>query len=215
MRRITGVMFFILLGLNFTGCSKEEMKIEFAKDRKEIAMVVGTYATIEVTYGGEKLGNIVLKLYAEKTPVTVQNFTGLAGGTREFINPKTGKKEKKPFYDNLIFHRAIPDFMIQGGDPLGNGKGGPGYKFGDEIVRELKFTGPGILAMANSGPGTNGSQFFITVAPTPWLNGKHTIFGKVVEGQDIVSRISELPTGPGNMPLKPVVMEKVSIKTVK
>lgn len=212
MRRIAGFMFLVLLVLNFTGCVNKEVKMESDKDRNEAALEPGTYATIKVSHGGDKLGNIVLKLYPEKTPVTVQNFVGLAEGTREFVNLKTGKKEKRPFYDGVIFHRVIPGFMIQTGDPLGTGRGGPGYKFQDEIVAELKFTGPGVLAMANSGPATNGSQFFITVAHTPRLNGKHTIFGKVVEGQDIVNRISKVPTGPGDRPLKPVIMEKVIIK---
>ena len=143
------------------------------------------YATFETSKG-----NIVCELYAKETPLTVRNFIGLAQGTLQWLDPKTGKVTKEPLYTNTIFHRVIPDFMIQGGDPLGMGVGGPGYKFPDEIAPEFNFDEPGILAMANAGPNTNGSQFFITVVPTPWLYTKHTIFGKVIEGFDIVKEIS-------------------------
>jgi peptidyl-prolyl cis-trans isomerase A (cyclophilin A) len=137
----------------------------------------GLYAVFDTTDG-----QIVCRLFPEKSPKTVENFTGLAEGTKAFKDG--GKEAKRPFYDGILFHRVIPEFMIQGGDPTGTGMGGPGYKFEDEFS-DLKFDKPGKLAMANAGPNTNGSQFFITVAATPWLTNRHTIFGQVVEGQDV------------------------------
>ncbi len=158
------------------------------------------------------MGEITCELYPLETPKTVENFVELAKGSKDWTNPKNGEKIKKPLYDGTIFHRVIPDFMIQGGDPLGLGIGGPGYRFEDEIVDSLVFDKPGVLAMANSGPNTNGSQFFITVAPTTWLNGKHTIFGQVIKGQEIVKKISEVETGENDQPINPVVIEKIIIK---
>jgi peptidyl-prolyl cis-trans isomerase A (cyclophilin A) len=158
------------------------------------------------------LGRIKCELYPDKTPKTVANFIGLAEGTKEWTDPRTRQKVKRPFYDGLIFHRAIPDFMIQGGDPLGNGTGDPGYKFEDELDRDLKFDRPGRLAMANAGPNTNGSQFFITQGPTPWLNNHHTIFGQVVEGQEVVDKIANVETVAQDRPLDPVVIEKLTIE---
>lgn len=157
-------------------------------------------------------GTIVCELYSEAAPKTVQNFVDLAQGKKEWVDPKTGGKSKKPFYDGLTFHRAIPDFMIQGGDPKGDGTGGPGYQFEDEFSPNLKFDGPGRLAMANAGPNTNGSQFFITVAATPWLNNHHTIFGRVIKGQDVVINISQVPRDANDKPLKSVVLQNVTVE---
>jgi len=171
----------------------------------------GTYAVISVSQNGKKFQDIVLKLYPDKSPVAVENFTGLAEGIKEFRDPETGNKKKEKFYDGLTIHRVIANFMIQGGDPIGNGRGGPGYRFRDEISKDLVFDRPGILAMANAGPDTNGSQFFITVAPAGWLDGKYTIFGEVVSGMETVNSISRLPTDSSDRPRTPVVMEKVKI----
>ena len=148
-------------------------------------MATETYATFQTS-----MGEIVVKLLPEKAPKTVENFVGLAEGTREWTDPRSGTKQQKPLYDGTVFHRVIPEFMIQGGDPLGTGTGGPGYKFADEIGPENRFAKPGLLAMANAGPNTNGSQFFITEVPTPWLDKGHTIFGEVVKGQDLVVKIA-------------------------
>ena len=167
----------------------------------------GTYAIFETSQG-----NIVIKLLDKEAPKTVENFVGLAEGTKEFTNEKTGKKEKRPFYDGLVFHRVIPDFMIQGGCPQGSGMGGPGYKFADEFHPSLKHAKPGKLSMANSGPNTNGSQFFITVAPTPWLDNRHTIFGEVVEGQDVANKISTLPRDRNDRPNATVTINHVKIE---
>ncbi len=157
------------------------------------------------------LGTIECELYPNKAPKTVENFVQLAKGEKEWKNPKTGEAVTQPLYDGTIFHRVIPQFMIQGGDPLGNGTGGPGYRFEDEFDPELKFDRPGKLAMANAGPNTNGSQFFITQVPTPHLNMRHTIFGAVVKGHGIVKAIAESATGPGDRPLKNIVLEKLTI----
>lgn len=158
-------------------------------------------------------GDIVCLLFPKSAPETVTNFVGLAKGEKEWTDPNTGEKTKRPLYDGTVFHRVIKDFMIQGGDPLGTGTGGPGYRFKDEIDPVMTFSNPGMLAMANAGAGTNtnGSQFFITVAPTTWLNGKHTIFGRVIEGQDVAESISLVKTDQQNRPLNPIVLEKVTI----
>jgi len=170
----------------------------------------GTYAVFETTEG-----NIVCRLFEKEAPKTVANFVDLAEGKREWKHPNTGKKSTDRLYDGTIFHRVIPDFMIQGGDPQGTGTGGPGYQFEDETKGSPhKFDKPGKLAMANAGPNTNGSQFFITVTPTTWLTGKHTIFGEVVEGQDVVNKITALPRGRNDRPNKDVVLKKVTIDKV-
>jgi peptidyl-prolyl cis-trans isomerase A (cyclophilin A) len=165
-----------------------------------------THATFDTSEGKFKV-----RLYDDKAPKTVANFTGLAEGTKEWTDPKSGQKVKRPFYDGLIFHRVIPDFMLQGGCPLGDGRGGPGYKFEDEFGPGLRHDKPGLLSMANSGPSTNGSQFFVTLVPTPWLDNKHAIFGEVVEGIDIVNKIGKLPTGRNDRPAKDVVIHSVKI----
>ena len=157
-------------------------------------------------------GTVVIRLFPDHAPKTVRNFVELAEGGREWTDPTTGRATTQKLYDGTIFHRVIPDFMIQGGDPLGSGRGGPGYKFADEIHPDLRFDRPYLLAMANAGPGTNGSQFFITVAPTPWLNGKHTIFGEVVEGADVVDVISRLKTGSQDRPVEDVTIDSVTIE---
>ena len=171
MKRIVLACSLVLAAFNTYATKEEKTKLE-----------PGLYAEMETSKG-----KILLKLEFEKTPLTVANFVGLAEGKIK----NTAKPLGKPFYDSLKFHRVIPNFMIQGGDPMGNGMGGPGYAFKDECLPEFKFNGPGILAMANAGPGTNGSQFFITHVATSWLDMKHTIFGHVVTGQDVVNAIQQ------------------------
>ena len=157
-------------------------------------------------------GPVVIRLFPDHAPKTVRNFVELAEGGRQWTDPRTGRTTTDKLYDGTVFHRVIPDFMIQGGDPLGSGRGGPGYRFADEIHPDLAFDRPYLLAMANAGPGTNGSQFFITVAPTPWLNGKHTIFGEVIEGADVVDLISRAKTGGQDRPVEDVTIESVTVE---
>lgn len=159
------------------------------------------------------LGDIVIELFPDHTPKTVANFIELATGAREWVDPRTGEKSTANLYDGTVFHRVITNFMIQGGDPLGTGTGGPGYRFADEFHGELGFDRPYLLAMANSGPGTNGSQFFITVAPTTWLNRKHTIFGEVKDApsQKVVDAIATTKTGAQDRPVQAVVISSVTI----
>jgi peptidyl-prolyl cis-trans isomerase A (cyclophilin A) len=167
----------------------------------------GLYAIFETSQG-----DIVCKLFEKETPKTVANFVALSEGSKEFTDPKTGQKAKRPFYDGLTFHRVIPNFMIQGGCPLGTGTGSPGYRFEDEFHKSLRHDKPGKLSMANSGPNTNGSQFFITVAATPWLDNRHSIFGEIVEGQDVANRISEVPRDSNDRPRTPVMLKHVRIE---
>ena len=157
-------------------------------------------------------GPVVIRLFPDHAPKTVRNFVELAEGGKEWTDPRTGRATTDKLYDGSVFHRVIPNFMIQGGDPLGSGRGGPGYKFGDEIHPDLAFDRPYLLAMANAGPGTNGSQFFITTVPTPWLTGKHTIFGEVIEGSTVVDEISRVQTSRGDRPVTDVVLESVEIR---
>jgi peptidyl-prolyl cis-trans isomerase A (cyclophilin A) len=156
-------------------------------------------------------GTVTIRLFPNQAPKTVRNFVDLAEGTREWTDPRTGKPSDARLYDGTIFHRVIPNFMIQGGDPLGTGTGGPGYKFADEFHPDLSFNRPYLLAMANAGPGTNGSQFFITTVPTPHLNGRHTIFGEVIAGSDVVDQISKVATGRNDRPVDDVIIESVEI----
>ena len=157
------------------------------------------------------MGSIVVRLFPEQAPKTVQNFVGLAEGTARWTDPRTGKPGNGSLYNGTIFHRVIDAFMLQGGDPLGTGTGGPGYEFEDEIDPGLRFDRPYLLAMANAGPGTNGSQFFITTVPTPHLNGRHTIFGEVVQGAEVVDAIGKTETDRRDRPVKDVVLESVTI----
>ena len=170
----------------------------------------GTYATFNTSEG-----TVVCRLFEKEAPITVKNFLDLAEGKRDWKDNVSGKGGSGPLYSGTIFHRVIPDFMIQGGDPSGTGMGGPGYKFQDETKGSPhKFDKPGKLAMANAGPNTNGSQFFITVAATPWLTGNHTIFGEVVEGQDVADKISKVKRGPQDRPAKEVVLQSIAIERV-
>jgi peptidyl-prolyl cis-trans isomerase A (cyclophilin A) len=173
--------------------------------QEDLGLPKGLYAVFDTT-----LGEMVCRLEEEKAPETVKNFVGLATGEKEYTDPRTGKKSNEPFYDNTIFHRIIKDFMIQGGDRLGQGTGGPGYRFKDEFHPSLKHKGAGVLSMANAGPNTNGSQFFITLISTPWLDGKHAVFGEIVKGEDVLQKLGGVQTGPMDRP-----REEVSIKKLK
>jgi peptidyl-prolyl cis-trans isomerase A (cyclophilin A) len=158
-------------------------------------------------------GNFTARLFDAEAPNTVANFAGLAEGTKEWTDPRTGRKVKQPYFNGTIFHRVIDGFMIQGGDPLGQGTGGPGYTFADEFHPKLKHDRPGVLSMANRGANTNGGQFFITLAATPWLDNKHSVFGEIVQGMDVVKKIGATATSkPGDRPLKPIAIQTVTIE---
>jgi peptidyl-prolyl cis-trans isomerase A (cyclophilin A) len=168
-----------------------------------------TFATLHTT-----AGPIRLELFDNHAPKTVRNFVELADGSKDYVDPRTGQPGSGPYYDGTIFHRVIDGFMAQAGDPTGTGRGGPGYTFADEIHPELQFNRPYLLAMANAGPGTNGSQFFITTGATAWLNGKHTIFGEVTDpdSQKVVDTIGGARTGPGDRPVEDIVIERIEIE---
>jgi len=182
-------------------------------------MLEATFPPIQVAGSGAlyarfvtSMGNVVIKLEEELAPKTVKNFVGLAMGTQEWKHPQTGETKKGvPYYDGTIFHRVIPNFMAQGGDPMGRGTGGPGYRFADEFHPSLRHDVPGVLSMANSGPGTNGSQFFLCEVPTPWLDNKHTVFGKCVAGVDVIKKITHAPRGPNDRPNEEIQLKKVEI----
>jgi len=158
-------------------------------------------------------GNFTARLFDDETPNTVANFSGLADGSKEWTDPRSGKKVKQPYFNGTIFHRVIDGFMIQGGDPLGQGTGGPGYTFADEFHPKLKHSRAGMLSMANRGPNTNGGQFFITLDATPWLDGKHSVFGEIVDGMDVVKKIGGTQTSkPGDRPVKPITIQTVTIE---
>jgi peptidyl-prolyl cis-trans isomerase A (cyclophilin A) len=157
-------------------------------------------------------GDFKVRLFDDKAPKTVANFTDLAEGKKEWTDPKSRQKVKRPFYDGLLFHRVIDGFMLQGGCPLGTGTGGPGYQFADEFGPGLRHDHPGLLSMANAGPNTNGSQFFVTLAATPWLDNKHAIFGEVVEGMDVVQKLGKVKTGANDRPAKDIVIKTVTIE---
>jgi len=172
-------------------------------------MEPGVYARFDTTEG-----SFTVKLFEQEAPNTVANFVGLAEGSKEWKDPVTGEKKRTPFYDGVTFHRIINGFMIQGGDRLGQGTGGPGFQFADEFHPSLRHDRAGILSMANAGANTNGSQFFITLGPTPHLDRRHSVFGAVVEGLDVVRKIGGVPTGRQDRPVTPVVMNKVTIERV-
>ena len=172
-------------------------------------MESGIYAHFDTTEGA-----FTVRLFDKEAPKTVENFVGLAEGTKEWTDPQTREKKKAPYYDGVNFHRIIAGFMIQGGDRLGTGTGGPGYTFGDEFHPTRRHAGAGILSMANAGPNTNGSQFFITLGPTPHLDNRHTVFGEVVTGLDVVTKIGSVPTARQDRPVTPVVMNRVTIERI-
>jgi len=158
-------------------------------------------------------GKFTARLFEDETPKTVANFTGLADGSKEWTDPRSGRKVKEPYFNGTVFHRVIEGFMIQGGDPLGQGTGGPGYTFADEFHPKLRHSKAGILSMANRGPNTNGGQFFITLDATPWLDNKHSVFGEIVDGMDVVKKIGSTATSkPGDRPVKPITIESVNIE---
>ena len=213
---------FLITALLLTGCSSTENEIQSQANTEVQSKIKsesknesqGDKVSMNTAILKTSMGEIIIELFPNQAPKTVKNFVELATGAKEWIDPNIGEKVKTNLYDGTIFHRVIPGFMIQGGDPLGNGMGGPGYNFADVFHGELSFDRPYLLAMANAGPNTNGSQFFITVAPTAWLNQKHTIFGEVKDSasQKIVDAISTVKTGANDKPVQAVKINSVTIK---
>ena len=204
------ISLFLLTTLLLTGCFSTNLD----NNSQTISERQGDQVSMSTAILKTSMGEIIIELFPNQAPKTVKNFVDLATGAKEWTDPNIGEKVKTKLYDGTIFHRVIPGFMIQGGDPLGSGMGGPGYNFADEFHGELNFDKPYLLAMANAGPNTNGSQFFITVAPTTWLNRKHTIFGQVTDpgSQKVVDAISTVKTGANDKPLQAVKIESVTIK---
>jgi peptidyl-prolyl cis-trans isomerase A (cyclophilin A) len=204
------ISLFLITTLLLTGCLATDAEI----NSQAISERQGDQVSMSTAILKTGMGEIVIELFTNQAPKTVKNFVDLATGAKEWTDPNIGEKVKTKLYDGTIFHRVIPGFMIQGGDPLGSGMGGPGYNFADEFHGELNFDRPYLLAMANAGPNTNGSQFFITVAPTTWLNRKHTIFGQVTDpaSQKVVDAISTVKTGANDKPVQAVKIESVTIK---
>ena len=207
MKIIRALAVFALLVPAFALAQQPKAAPAAGKWSKKVREGKDLWAVFHTTHG-----KFTVLLFGKDAPVTVENFVGLATGEKEWTNPEGKKIKGKPLYKDVVFHRIIPNFMIQGGDPTGTGMGDPGYRFEDEFQSGRKFDKPGILAMANAGPGTNGSQFFITVRPTPHLNNRHTIFGEVVEGYDVVDKMSRVPTSEGDRPTEDVVLKKVELK---
>jgi peptidyl-prolyl cis-trans isomerase A (cyclophilin A) len=192
----------------------EQVEVEVREDlpggmlrHGDILCAMPVFATFVTSEGTFKA-----RLFDQEAPKTVENFVGLAEGTKDWIDPRTNQKVRQPYYDGVIFHRVINGFMIQGGDPLGQGIGGPGYTFADEFHPKARHNKAGILSMANRGPNTNGGQFFVTLAPTPHLDDRHAVFGEVVEGMDVVKKIGSTPTGDRDRPLTDVVIQKITVE---
>jgi peptidyl-prolyl cis-trans isomerase A (cyclophilin A) len=182
----------------------------FALSSLALSLPPGLYATLKTS-----MGNITCELFPEQAPLAVKSFVGLATGQQPWLDPVSGNVQHRPLYTQTLFHRVIPNFMIQGGDPTGTGRGGPGYQFADEFTPSLSHNRPGRLSMANSGPNTNGSQFFITQVPTPWLDNHHTIFGQVIDGMSIVNNIVNVKRDRNDKPLKDVILLEVEIKDTR
>lgn len=204
----------ILVGVMWYATTKQNQKRSESKESINTPVKTtggSVYAVMNITKAGSSIGTIKIKLFNKRAPKTVANFTDLAEGKKEFTDTKTQEKKKAAYYDGIIFHRVIDNFMIQTGDPTGTGMGGPGYQFADEFHSELRHDKAGILSMANAGPGTNGSQFFITLVPTPHLDDRHTVFGEVVEGLDVVKTIGVTATGAQDKPTEEIKMHSVKI----